>query len=479
MRRVVRSRADGPYRPRRTVTAFSVVAACCFLSAAPSAASAPADPGTTASESGSASEPPKPSASAVPAAPDAGTERMDGPGPSTGAAAASRLRERADLAVSGTLRPTPADGPDDQDDRENQNRENRENPENAAAAGRETFDYVVTVTNRGPSTARQVRVTDRLPLALEFVSSRDGCTASGRTAVCGPLATLAVGSSHAWVITVRLAAGYRGDGTDIVNEAVVDAATSDPDSRNNTTSLTGLEIPPSARTADLSIRKTAVLGAGREHVRPGEKFTYLITVRNAGPATARQLQVTDLLPSSLVLLSSPDDCAVAKDGDRLVVCPPLARLAAGEKAEYRITVRAVTGDATGDRTAQPPPDTCTPIENVARVTSASFDPDLSDNANRPGTTGPGGGRLCLVSAGRGDQHDGHDGRHDGREDGREDGRGDGHHGRDDHHDGREQHDGRGDLADSGATVPAWLLWASTALVAAGAALRTAFRVRRR
>ncbi|WP_327255330.1 DUF11 domain-containing protein [Streptomyces sp. NBC_01244] len=468
---MARSRADGPYRHRRTVTAFSVVAACCFLSAAPSAASDPADPGTTVSESASAS--PEPSVSAVPPTPAAGTGRVDGSGPDTGAAAGSRLRESADLAVSGTLRPTAADGPGDRDDRDNR--------ENAAAAGRETFDYVVTVTNRGPSTAREVRVTDRLPLALEFVSSRDGCTASGRTAVCGPLATLAVGGSHAWVITVRLAAGYRGDGTDIVNEAVVDAATSDPDSRNNTTSLTGLEIPPSARTADLSIRKTAVLGEGREHVRPGEKFTYLITVRNAGPATARQLQVTDLLPSSLTLLSSPDDCAVAKDGDRLVVCPPLARLAAGEKAEYRITVRTVTRD----RAAQPPPEKCAPIENVARVTSASFDPDLSDNANGPGTTGPGGGRLCLVSGGRGDQHDGHDGhdgRHDGREDSREDGhgdgRGDGHHGRDDHHDGREQHGGRGDLADSGATVPAWLLWASTALVAAGAALRAAFRVRR-
>lgn len=448
------------------MAALSAVAACCFLSAAPSAASGPADPGTTTSESPEPAEAPDPVASAVPAAPAAGTGqpspetgpggdavRVEEPGAGSGAASA-QVQESADLAVLGALRPTAA-----------------ADRESAASVGRETFDYVVTVTNRGPSTARQVRVTDRLPLALEFVSSRDGCTASGRTAVCGPLATLAVGASHAWVITVRLAAGYRGDGTDIVNEAVVDSATSDPDSRNNTSSLTGLEIPPSARTADLSLRKRVVLARGREHVRPGEKFTYLITVRNAGPATARQVQVTDRLPASLALLSSPDDCAVAKDGERLVVCPPLDRLAAGEKAEYRITVRAVTED----RAARPPADRCTPIENVARVTSASFDPDLSDNANRPGTTGPGGGRLCLVSEGRGEQHDGHGGKggHDGH-----DGRGDGHHGRDDHHDGREQHGGHGDLADSGATVPAWLLWTSTALVAAGAALRTAFRVRR-
>ncbi|MFE2285253.1 hypothetical protein ACFXDJ_13895 [Streptomyces sp. NPDC059443] len=438
MRRVLRSRAVG----------FSAVAACCFLSAAPAAASAPADPD---------------------------------PG--------------ADLAVSGVaLRPA-ATGDRDSRDR-------RDSRENAAAVGRETFDYVVTVTNRGPSAARQVRVTDRLPPSLEFASSRDGCTASGRTVVCGPLATLAVGASHAWVITVRLAADYRGDGADIVNEAVVDGATPDPDPRNNSSSLTGLKIPPSARTADLSIRKTAVLAKGREHVRPGEKFTYLITVRNEGPATARQLRVTDRLPSSLVLLSSPDDCAVAKGGDRLVVCPPLERLAAGAEAEFRITVRAVAEE----RAAHPPADMCTPIENVARVTSASFDPDLSDNANEPGTTGPKGDRLCLVSEGDGDQHD--DGREDGRHDDREDGGEDGHHGRPDqhgpdqhdgrhdgrdhgqhhdgpehhsspeHHDAREQHGGRGDLADSGATVPGWLLWTSAALMAGGAALRTAFRVRR-
>ncbi|MER5484654.1 DUF11 domain-containing protein [Streptomyces sp. NPDC002812] len=460
----MRSRAGGSYRRRRTVAALSA-AACCFLSTAPSAASGPADPGTATSESPEPEPSPEPDASAVPAAPAAGTGQAlseTGPGggagpveePGAGSGAAARLRESADLAVSGILRPAAT-----------------ADRESAASVGRETFDYVVTVTNRGPSTARQVRVTDRLPLALEFVSSRDGCTASGRTVVCGPLAALAVGASHAWVITVRLAAGYRGDGSDIVNEAVVDSATADPDSRNNTSSLSGLEIPPSARTADLSLRKTAVLARGREHVRPGEKFTYLITVRNEGPATARQVQVTDRLPASLTLLSSPDDCAVAKDGERLVVCPPLDRLAAGEKAEYRITVRA----ATEDRAARPPAGRCTPIENVARVTSASFDPDLSDNANRPGTTGPGGGRLCLVSEGRGEQHDGHGG-HDGH-----DGRGDGHHGHDgrgDHHEGREQHGGRGDLADSGATVPAWLLWTSTALVAAGAALRTAFRVRR-
>ncbi|MFE2249285.1 DUF11 domain-containing protein [Streptomyces lavendulae] len=424
--------------------------------------------------------------------------------PLTTAFAAVPAPGEADLAVAGALRPNAAAGAA------------REHREAAGAVARETYDYVLTVTNRGPSAARQVRVTDRLPASLEFVTSRDGCSVSGRTVTCGPLAALPVGASHSWVITVRLAADYRGDGGDIVNEAVVGADTPDPDGLNNTTSLTGLKIPPSARAADLSLRKTALLAKGREDVRPGEKFTYLITVHNQGPATARQVTVTDRLPSSLALLSSPDDCAVPKGEDRLVVCPPLARLAAGESAEFRITVRAVTGER-----GRPPGRACAPIENVARVTSASFDPDLSDNANERGTTGPGGGRLCLVSDqdeghhGNHDGHDGHQGDHDhgdhhGRDDcpdGPDHHDGPAHHGREDQHagqdpdddgnghDGREQYDGRGqagheddhrgqehhggrgDLADSGARVPVGLLWVSAALVTGGAALRTAFRPR--
>ncbi|MFD7029546.1 hypothetical protein ACFWAR_16055 [Streptomyces sp. NPDC059917] len=451
MRRVSENRPGGSYGRART--ALCAVAACWFLPLTPAVAAQPSP----------SAPPPSPGARA--AAPTAVPEPAGGV-PRAAEGADPRTPDSADLAVSGVLRPGVSG--------------DREQREGAASAVRETFDYVVTVTNRGPSTARQVRVTDRLPASLEFVSSRDGCTARGTTVVCGPLDTLPVGASHAWVITVRLAADYRGDGADIVNEAVVDAATSDPDSHNNTTSLTGLKVPISARTADLSLRKTAQLAKGREHVRPGEKFTYLISVHNQGPGTARQVTVTDLLPSSLTLLSSPDDCELERGQDRRVVCPPLPRLAAGETAEFRITVLAGATDR-----ANPPASICTPLQNVARVASASFDPDPSDNANAPDTTGPHGGRLCLISDGGKDHHgddgDGDDG-DDG--DGGDDGRDDAHGGHEDHggrgeHGREDQHGGRGDLADSGAAVPQWLLWASASLVAGGAALRTASRTRSR
>ncbi|MFE2480035.1 hypothetical protein [Streptomyces sp. NPDC059389] len=444
---------------------------------APASASAPAPAATPASTPAAASVPP---AAPEQAAAAAGREAAPPVGPSVAAAEPAGKDGGADLSVSGTLYPA---GP-----------AARGKGEAAGAAVRETFDYAVTVTNHGPSDARQVTVTDHLPSSLEFVSSRDGCTASGRTVTCGTLAVLPVNRSHTWVITVRLAAGYRGDGSDIVNEAVVGAQTADPDEANNKTSLTGLDIPPSARIADLSLEKTALLAAGRKAVRPGEKFVYLITVHNHGPATARTVQVSDLLPPSLTLLSSPDDCAVPEGEDRLVVCPSRERLEAGAKAEFRITVKARdkgAGQDAGDGADRGGDGghTCVPLDNIARVTSATFDPDLADNANRPGTTGPGGGPLCLET-GKEDHHgrkpdhrpDGHgsgNGNGNGREEGRESGHGSG------HGHGHEEGGGHGDdnghgghLADSGSAVPAWLLQAPGGLVAGGAALRAAAARRR-
>lgn len=197
MRRVVRSRAGNPYQPRRTVAAFSAVAACCFLSAAPSAASGPADPGASASES------PESSASGFPQS-----------------------------SASGFPQPS------------------------ASVAPGETFDYALTVTNNGPSQAEQIRVSDTLPTALSFVSGDATCT-SGRTVTCGTLPRLAPGASVTWVIKVKLDPEYTGSGSDIRNTATVDSLTGDPEPANNTSAAAG---PPGGTvkdpTADLEVGKT-------------------------------------------------------------------------------------------------------------------------------------------------------------------------------------------------------------------------------
>ncbi|MYT24772.1 DUF11 domain-containing protein, partial [Streptomyces sp. SID7760] len=96
----------------------------------------------------------------------------------------------------------------------------------------ETYGYTVTVTNRGPSVAREVRLSDPLIPALAFVSSADGCaatgTGAGRTVACGPEAELAPGTSRTWRFTVRLDPAHTGDGSTIRNTATAGAVTFDP-----------------------------------------------------------------------------------------------------------------------------------------------------------------------------------------------------------------------------------------------------------
>ncbi|OAR22634.1 hypothetical protein A8W25_23795 [Streptomyces sp. ERV7] len=292
------------------------------------------------------------------------------------------------------------------------------------------FDYVITAVNHGPSQAVAVTVTDELPDSLVFVSSRDGCTASGRTVRCGPLERLAVGESHSWAVTVRLADDYEGDGQDIVNSASVTSPTSDPRPENNTTSVTGLPVPSQWGRADLSLAKTAVLAKGQRWVRPGETFAYRITVDNHGPGTARQVRVSDPLPGELTFVDSADGCAPDEDDARTVVCPVLDRLAPGASVSYEITVKV----------AKSLPRHLRQIDNIASVTSATKDPDESDNQNAAHTTGPDGGPLCVKPWPDPDHQD-------------------------------------GELPDTGSEVPDRLGWLAGSAVAAGAVLVSAARRR--
>ncbi|MFE0055631.1 hypothetical protein [Streptomyces sp. NPDC059003] len=127
----------------------------------------------------------------------------------------------------------------------------------ATVAPGEEYAYTVTVTNKGPSVARAVRIADPLPTSLTFVSSADACTLTGRTVACGPVTTLAPGASVSWTFRVRLNADYSGDGTDVLNVATADSDTADPDTGNNSGSATvpgGRVEPP---TADLEFDKKA------------------------------------------------------------------------------------------------------------------------------------------------------------------------------------------------------------------------------
>ncbi|KPI17740.1 protein of unknown function DUF11 [Actinobacteria bacterium OK074] len=246
----------------------------------------------------------------------------------------------------------------------------------------ETFDYAVTATNQGPSVARQVKATDPLPAQLTFVSSPDGCTASGQTVTCGPEATLAPGATKTWMFHVKLDSGYRGDGSDIQNIATVSSDTADPDPKNNTSDPAG---PPGSSVnppnADLSLTKVPV---GSTPPVPGTMFDYRITVKNNGPSSdAYNVTLTDSLPPQLEYVSAqPDGCALT---GATVACKRDAPLRVGDSAVYTLRVR-LSQDYTGNGRD---------LTNTATVTADNVDPNT---ANDSATSGLPGGEAGTATA---------------------------------------------------------------------------------
>lgn len=94
-----------------------------------------------------------------------------------------------------------------------------------------TIHYAITLTNLGPSDAKDVVVTQQLPPAKYgyFVSNDDGCTVAGTLLTCPTIAELAAGTTKVYVVN-WFVQGSKGT---ITSTASVSSATSDPVAGNN------------------------------------------------------------------------------------------------------------------------------------------------------------------------------------------------------------------------------------------------------
>ena len=193
----------------------------------------------------------------------------------------------------------------------------------------EGFDWRLTVSNVGPSTAIGVVVTDTLPVSTTFVSATGascGGVAVGATGtlICD-VGALAPGASV--VIDVRLQVSDTAiDGQVLSNAAVVSSPVIDPDSGDDSV----LDTTTVRRLADLSVSKDGLASAVA-----GERVTYTIRVDNAGPAGATDVVFTDTLPAGASLVTVPGGCV--ESPIRVVVCT-LGDLAAGAFGTVSISV---------------------------------------------------------------------------------------------------------------------------------------------
>lgn len=231
----------------------------------------------------------------------------------------------------------------------------------------ESIEYKLTVKNNGPDNSGTVTVTDTLPTGVIPVSggaSGGGwsCNVAGQTVTCTRPALDA--SITAPVITVEatIAADVTGSKVNTASAAV----SNDPDSSNNSASLT----LPAAPKADLSITK-----AHNGTPTAGGSYTYDFVVTNNGPSNVASFTVADTLDSNLSYASATG--ATCGAVGQVVTCTGGALTASGvgRTASFSVTVNVSGGYGGGT------------ISNTGTVSvpGGTTDPNANNNSSTDAT----------------------------------------------------------------------------------------------
>ena len=204
--------------------------------------------------------------------------------------------------------------------------------EQTSATPLEELEYTVRIINDGPSTAMNVSFLDELPAGVTYKSytiDKAGVTlayANGK--LTGSLGNMAAGA----VIVVKIKVDVKASATGtLLNKAEVSA----PDEENILNNMDEVEIPVVPKV-DLAVDKID----SKDPVKPGETFTYTVTVANNGPSNATGVTVVDTLPATGVTYLSSSR-AVSVDGRELTY--DLGNVASGATVTFTITVQVNQG----------------------------------------------------------------------------------------------------------------------------------------
>lgn len=201
----------------------------------------------------------------------------------------------------------------------------------------ETFDYVITVPNRGACTLTDVVVTDTVtgPDGFEIVATEPEATVDGDT-LTWEVGELEPNETVSFTITVR-APDDASEG-DMFRDVVDVTGTCDGEDveGGDTLDLPGIFTPtnPGCDVSDSNKAATHV------EVTPGQTFSYLIHAFNSGGADCGATTVTDELEDGVDFVSCNADCTATGS----TVTWQLAELAAGASRTLVVTV-AVNDDA--------------------------------------------------------------------------------------------------------------------------------------
>lgn len=191
--------------------------------------------------------------------------------------------------------------------------------------------YTIRVANTGSLPATNVSLTDVLPVQMSFVSasaSQGSC--SGSTTVTCALGDIAVGATATVLVNVLpTVTGYN-----INNTVTVSTPGADVYSGNNSATIP-VTVREPLLIADLGVMVTAL----QNPVARRSNITYIISVKNAGPNTAKEVTLSDTLANNPVTLVSYSitrgSCVSITDS---LSCK-LGDMASGETATLTVTVK--------------------------------------------------------------------------------------------------------------------------------------------
>ena len=248
----------------------------------------------------------------------------------------------------------------------------------------DTVQFVIAVTNNGPSRATHVRLVDNLPSGYQFTSATPGATfdaSSGQWSVD----ELASGATA----TLRINAVVLGTGSYENSVAVSASDQPDPDSSNNTSSVSTGPI-----SADLVVSKQV----DNPSPEVGARVQFLVVATNRGPNQATGVMLLDNLPSGFAF-----DRAEPSTGTRYDAISGqwnVGTLARGSSATLRINAIVLPRGSYRNTTVvsycdQPDPDASNNRAEVA-VGPVTADLVVTKQVNNP--TPPVGSQVVFTMA---------------------------------------------------------------------------------
>ena len=222
-------------------------------------------------------------------------------------------------------------------------------------AARQPFSYTLTVFNNSEQNATNVKIVDDLPKGLILKSiNASNWTCNNTTPVMCNIVSLQANETSSIVINV-LAPAITGL---ITNTAQVTGNEQDDNSANNSSqanvNVTNIET-------DISVTKKASV----ESITSGEQFSWSIEIVNNGPGDAKQVEVTDQMPSGFeVTIIEASDDAICNNNNNEIKCT-IQLLPAQQTNTITITGIAVLESGV--------------LDNIANVSSQTNDTDPANN----------------------------------------------------------------------------------------------------